>query len=326
MSFRITQAAYTLGGLCLLLLLSACAGTPLSDRLLATELKPPQLELTQTPFFPQEDYQCGPAALASVLHLAGITVSAEALRPAVYLPGRQGSLQAELLAATRRYGRIPYIIHPSLENLIQELQAGHPVLVLQNLGLSWVPQWHYAVVIGYNTAQQVFILRSGTIARHETTFRTFEHTWARSRYWGMVVLRPGELPVMADADSYLKGVIGLERTGFIQAARTAYETALRQWPGNRIAAIGLGNTAYQLKDLGGAETALRQAMEHHPTDAAIHNNLAQVLLEQGKIHEALPIAQRALELATGDTTPFEETLREIQRKIAATSPTDSDRK
>lgn len=50
----------------LVLVLAGCAGQqpmlpPQSDRL------PERVELSQTPFYPQEIYQCGPAALATLL-------------------------------------------------------------------------------------------------------------------------------------------------------------------------------------------------------------------------------------------------------------------
>jgi hypothetical protein len=61
---------------------------------------PERVELTDTPFFPQREYQCGPAALATVLAASEVSVTADALVPEVFLPGRQGSLQSELLAAT----------------------------------------------------------------------------------------------------------------------------------------------------------------------------------------------------------------------------------
>ena len=67
---------------------------------------PASVELDSTPFFPQQDYQCGPAALATVLVASGAQVSPDELVAEVYLPGRKGSLQAELIAAARARGRV----------------------------------------------------------------------------------------------------------------------------------------------------------------------------------------------------------------------------
>ena len=78
------------------------------------------------------------------------TGSADELVAQIYLPERKGSLQPEIIAAVRRYDRVPYRIEPALPALLAELRAGRPVLILQNLGLRSLPRWHYAVVIGYS--------------------------------------------------------------------------------------------------------------------------------------------------------------------------------
>ena len=75
------------------------------------------VELSNTAFFPQDEYQCGPAALATVLHSAGVAAQPDALAKQVYLPARRGSLQPELAAATRRAARVPYLIPPNLQAL-----------------------------------------------------------------------------------------------------------------------------------------------------------------------------------------------------------------
>src|SRR5207237_9306004 len=54
---------------------------------------PEHVELTQVPFFPQDEYQCGPAALATVLASSGVKVTPEELVAQVYIPERKGSLQ-----------------------------------------------------------------------------------------------------------------------------------------------------------------------------------------------------------------------------------------
>lgn len=145
----------------LLAALSGCA-TPQTKRLLESAPAFPQrVELSAVPFFAQEAYQCGPAALATVLNNSGLNVTPDELGPQVYVPARQGSLQFELLAAARRYGRVPYVLRPQLEILAAEVAAGNPVLVLQNLGIAALPFWHYAVVVGFDLARADIVLRSG---------------------------------------------------------------------------------------------------------------------------------------------------------------------
>ena len=115
------------------------------------------------PFFPQTEYQCGPAALATLLAHLGADVVADDLVSEVYVAGLKGSLQPELLGATRRHGFVPYVISPEPSAIVSELASGRPVLVLQNLGLERAPVWHYAVVVGVDGDE--VILRSGAQER-----------------------------------------------------------------------------------------------------------------------------------------------------------------
>ena len=78
----------------LALVLSGCAGGgPILAPEQQRDILPEFVELTQIPFFPQEDYQCGPAALAMILVNAGLEVVPEDLVEKVYIPDRRGSLQ-----------------------------------------------------------------------------------------------------------------------------------------------------------------------------------------------------------------------------------------
>jgi hypothetical protein len=303
-----------LGLLAILAIAGGCA--PLqTDRLLRTaEAFPQPVELTAVPFFPQSEYQCGPAALATVLNWSGVETSAEALVPQVYLPARQGSLQVEILAGARRHGRIAYVLPPHLEALLSEVASGHPVLVLQNLGLSWSPTWHYAVVVGFDLPKNELVLRSGTEARHRVPLHTFERTWARGEYWAVVVLPPGRLPHTAEEQRYLAAVITLERTRQWDVTATAYEAALKRWPKSLGAWLGLGNSRYGLGDLAAAAQAFRRATELHPSAAPAFNNLAQTLLESGQLDEAAKAADRAIELGGPHLDVYRETREEIRRR------------
>lgn len=300
--------------LALLCLLSSCAANGVREATQNTHL-PRRAELTETPFFPQEQYQCGPAALATALTAAGFQVGPEQLTPEVYVPGRQGSLQVEMLAAARRHGAVAVQIPPQLDAIMQEVAAGNVVVVMQNLGLSWIPSWHYAVVVGYDLDRELLWLRSGTYQRFEISLSAFQRTWARSEYWAFVALPPGRLPVSATADNVANSLIAYEKNALPAARKQAYQSAVEKWPEHLVLLMGLGNAAYAAGDLPLAGNTFRQVIQVHPEAAVAYNNLATVLLAQKNVTEAEAIAEKGLLLAGENarlTSQLAETLAEIR--------------
>jgi tetratricopeptide (TPR) repeat protein len=219
-----------------------------------------------------------------------------------------------MVAATRRHGKLAYTFNDPAA-LFPEIAAGQPVIILQNLGLSWLPVWHYAVVIGYDVPQQDVILRSGTTKRKVMSYHLFEKTWARSNYWGLMVLEPDQMPVLAKENEYLAAVVGLEKSRHFQAATAGYQAALTRWPHSLPARMGLGNSRYAMGDLKGAERAFRKATESHPQSAAAFNNLAYVLMEQGRMPQALAAAKKAVALGGPQISESEKTLQEIRSRM-----------
>lgn len=257
----------------------------------------PVAELEATPFHPQSRYQCGPAALLTVLEQSGAAAELDALVDQVYLPEAEGSLQVELVAATRRAGRIPWVLPPTAAALHAELAAGRPVLVMQNLGVSWWPRWHYAVVIGIEP--DAVVLRSGTERRRETRPSTFLRTWRRSGNWAMVALAADELPAEPDRQRWFDALVTLEETGHAELARDAWSRAIREWPDSLVPRFGLANSHFALSHWQAAERELRALLRQAPGTAAARNNLALTLLRQGRIDAAEAEAQRALADAAG---------------------------
>lgn len=311
----------------LTLCVSLLAGCATQTRALLHEPQsqlPPRAELTTTPFFAQELFQCGPAALAMSLGATGIQVTPDAIQPDVYIPAREGSLQPEMLAAARRHGALALTIAPNLTALLTEVAAGHPVIILQNLGLSWMPRWHYAVVVGYDLDRKEILLRSGLTERQSMTMRTFEHTWARSQYWAMLALAPGKLPADLNEKRITAAAVTFEKTATPEQANRVYQAALKQWPDNLMLQLGLGNSAYLLGDLHAAEAAFRSASLRHPDNAPALNNLATVLQEQGKLDEALVVARQAVAIGGPLLENAQTTLTSIQASIKAASASKFD--
>jgi len=269
-------------------------------------------ELTETPFHPQALYQCGPAALLTLLDHSGVVTDMDTLVRQVYLPGREGSLQPELLAATRAAERVPYRIDGTIEALAAEVRAGRPVLVLQNLGVSWLPRWHYAVVIGVDALNAQVVLRSGVDARRVTRLTTFMRTWRRSDYWGMVALRADELPVDVDRSRWFSSLSALEQTGRHASALRGWKNAVNRWPDSAVAWFGLANTHYGLQDWRAAEQGYRGLLRLQPSLAIARNNLALALMQQRRFAEAEREALLALRASSNDA----ELQAEIERTLA----------
>jgi len=291
-----------------------CVHVSTDSHSLSVSKLPRRVEITSVPFYPQHDNQCGPAALAMVLQWTKADVSLQGLAPEIFIPSRKGSLQPALISAVRRHNRLAYPLQ-GLEALLTELAAGHPVVVLQNLGLQWFAQWHYAVAIGYDQEKDVLILHSGKEARRHMSRTLFMRTWKRADCWGLVVLLPGQVPASADEQSYLEAVLGLEQAKQWQGAAEAYSAALERWPSSLGALMGLGNCRYAFGDLLGAHKAFSRATTVHPSSGAAFNNLAHVLAEQGRYREAIQMATRAVALGGPNKALYLQTLQEIRAAV-----------
>ncbi len=144
-----------------------------------------------------------------VLNHAGNPMTIEKIGLETFTPGKSGTLQNDLLGAARRNGMLTVPVQ-GMKNLLTEVAAGHPVIVLQNLAFSWYPRWHYAVVFGYDLDREELTLHSGPEAFKKGDLRKFERTWNHSDQWGMIVLRPGELAPTADDLTHAAGAAALE--------------------------------------------------------------------------------------------------------------------
>jgi hypothetical protein len=277
---------------------------------------PEQIDLGAVPFFPQEDYQCGPAALATTLVESGVKVTPQDLVAQVYVPERQGSLQVEMLATPRRYGIVSYQLAPRLDDLLREVAAGNPVIVLQNNGFGFFPVWHYAVVTGYDYPKGELYLRSGEKPRLSIPFTVLEYTWKKSNYWAMVTLPPDRIPVTATESGYLGAIVAMDRVADDGAVIIAYATFLRRWPDNSTASIGLANRYYLRGTLKEAEDVLRRAAERHPDSVVVLNNLAQTLSDEGRNREALALVERAAGLESPFAAQVHETRELILQRMA----------
>jgi tetratricopeptide (TPR) repeat protein len=266
----------------LLLLLSACAGqSTYMPSEAALQLLPSKIYLEPVRFYAQDDYQCGPASLAMLLSQRGFSDTPESLKGRVYLPQRKGSLQVEMVAAAREHGLLVYPLNRTLQALLSELAAGNAVLVMQNLGFNWMPQWHYAVLVGYDLNTQEMILHSGTNKAEREPFSLFMRLWDRTERWAVIALPADQLPASAEPLAYLRAASDLEQSNQLDSAKHAYTTALQAWPEQAAARFGLANVAWAQNQLELAVEQFRTLVSDFPELKAGWNNLAVALQAVG---------------------------------------------
>lgn len=294
------------------LFLSACSHAPQTQALPSSSFADAANELESVPFYPQTQYQCGPAALATVMQYRGVNVLPDDLVDKIYIPEKQGSLQIEMVAATREQGLLPYVIEPELTAILAQIEAGHPVLVMQNLAYSWMPLWHYAVVIGFDVTKNELILRSGETKRWQTSFAAFERTWARSEYWGLVIVPPNTLPADASLARWMQAAYDLQQTGQTQSAEIAYQTAIKQWPDAVEPGIALANLYFDQQQFAKADDVYANLLAQKPETALLWNNRAYSLQAMNCEVSAQQAAQCALQLAPDDAN-IQSTFNEMQQ-------------
>lgn len=281
-------------------LFTGCAGaqlqsTDLRERL-ATEALPPAHTIEGVPFIEQKVAHCGPASLAMVLNYQGRLISADEIAKQTYTPGMKGSFQQDLISAARRQGYMAVPVS-GFDALVKEVDQNHPVIVFENLGVSWYQQWHYAVVLGYDLAKQELTMHSGTHPDEVWGMRRFEQDWMYSDYWGLVVMKPGELSASADEMSHSRAAAALEELGLKDEALSSYAAILTRWPDSLTSAIGMANLKYASGEFKDSVRYLKHATDVHPFEASVWHNLAIAQVGAKEKSEARKSAEAAIRLA-----------------------------
>lgn len=153
--------------------------------------------IPDVPFFPQSTYQCGPAALASVLNYYGCRVTPGEIAKAIYNERLRGTLSIDLILFARRMEFNTRAYKGSLTDLKNHIAGDRPLIVFQDLGYPLLPIYHFSVVIGYDDAEGILFLHSGRRSNKAISYERFLRSWAAMDYWTLLIL-----PHQGDGDSF----------------------------------------------------------------------------------------------------------------------------
>ncbi len=166
----------------LILLLYACASGP-------APLPEGAKVLSNVPFFPQEEYQCGPAALATVMNYwyarsgSTVRIGVDEIARAIYSPGARGVLPTDLENYPRKKGFVTEQFTGSVSRLRESIDRGVPVILLVDYGGSIYRLDHFLVATGY-TGNGI-IVNSGRKERQVVPTSDLEEIWKKTGYWSL---------------------------------------------------------------------------------------------------------------------------------------------
>jgi tetratricopeptide (TPR) repeat protein len=190
--------------------------------------------------------------------------------------------------------------------------------VLQNLGLGWLPTWHYAVVVGFEPDSRRVILRSGRQERRLESTGRFLRRWSLSERWAMVVLRPGEVPQTGSPERYLQALVD-SAAAFPRDDRIrSLEAGLTVWPDDPDLNFAGGNLAREAGLPGKAETYYRRTLAAAPRHLGALNNYADLLFAQGCHSAARAQIEKALAAAPSES-PLRPLLERTRLEIGLAS-------
>lgn len=249
---------------------------PQTEKLLADAVNvkayPKRHVIPNVEFTDQSDNWCGPATLWMAMHWNQVRVAKDELVQQVHTPAMKGSLPSDLIGASRRHGLLAIAVS-SMSALIKEISADNPVIIFQNMTVSWAPQWHYALVVGFDLTAKKIILHTGFSAYESMDIKEFERSWSLADYWGLVVLSPNKMAWTANEIEYAKAAVGLETMQKMNEAEIAYHSMLQRWPESLVALIGLGNLEYKKGKRSEAIRWFSRAVKFHPNSLIAKNNL-----------------------------------------------------
>jgi len=161
--------------------LIGCAGT----NQLAKGPLPGGLLIEGVPFFTQDEYMCGPAALASVIGYYGSGRGMDEVAGEVYSKKIKGTLPMDLLIFAKEKGFEAKYYRGSVEDVRESLKRREPLILFLNLGYDFYPVGHYIVAVGID--EGAVYAHSGTEKEKAFTLGELEKAWSKTGYSTLLV-------------------------------------------------------------------------------------------------------------------------------------------
>ena len=144
--------------------------------------------ISDVPFFSQEDYQCGPASLASILTYWNIHTEPDEISREIFSKSARGTLTIDMMLYAQKKGLHVQQFKGSIDALRNYVDSGYPLIVLVDYGISLFQMNHFMVVTGYSN--RGVIVHSGQFQNKLLLEKDFLAAWKKTDYWTLLIKKP----------------------------------------------------------------------------------------------------------------------------------------
>jgi len=199
----------------------------------------------------------------------------------------QNALEGRDLWSFAFYGSIP--------QLEERLEAGQPLLVMVQDNPMKIKSRRYMILIGFNRAQEKFIVEEGGAFPGVYPYGRFKKMWRPVKNWVMEVCPPEKVTWPLRMMEHVAIARYNERKGRWSDALQSYERALQQDPDNVNLFLARADALYNSGEILEAIAQYRHVLSRDELNARAANNLAHTLADtNGDIIQAEKLIRRAL--------------------------------
>jgi len=147
--------------------------------------------IDDVPYFEQDDFQCGPAALATAINYwyarqkSGKQLSIDTIVAAIYSPNARGVLGLDLETYAIRLGFNIVRLQGEISGIKRSVDDRTPVIVLVDYGGAFHQQNHFMVAKGYTDDGVIF--NSGRKEDDLIPNDTLQRIWKKTNFWALII-------------------------------------------------------------------------------------------------------------------------------------------
>lgn len=268
-------------------LLAGCASLPTRPAYGPSPAVGEGLFLAEAPPVEQRAYQCGPAALESVLRYWGAEADASALADSLSSSRHaRGVLNIALAQQMKDRGFWTQMESSDLAQLREWVRRGVPPVITLHVGRFGMPLYHFVVITGFDSRQDLFYLNAGRSGVESLGADQLDARWKRAGRWALIVCPPERVAWPLNGGQAAEMGLLFEKRGDLESAQRWYQIAAEQEPGNPAVQFNLANVELKRGRLEAARARYEKLSSRHPAWMALQNNLAWTRLSLGDAHGA----------------------------------------